>query len=240
MLRIGGKDSPTPRRACNAVANRLTRPWPTYLRSQPGRKSQRAASSAAAWVCSNSQLGSFGGLPAGRPYDGPGRGALIRWRITRRFDRSQHPDAWLNRRWRACAGAAVLSLAQQYRYSGTNARTDFARRNRGGARRPLEKFGELRPTCSKAHAARAFAPPINRRSSQDGRQERKDTPSAAPAAASHGRDAERRRRRIPMRDEQHDGSISRAHRHAFTRWNRRTSSAGTRSYLKGLLRPFKG
>jgi len=85
-------------------------------------------------------------------------------------------ERWLNDG--AHALRSLFSLAQQYRYSGTT-RDDFAAKN-AAARAALEKFGELPTDVLEGTRRSRFAPPINRRSSQDGKQERTDTPSAAP------------------------------------------------------------
>jgi len=62
--------------------------------------------------------------------------------------------------------AACLSLAQQYRYSGTT-RDDFAARN-AAARAALEKFGELPQDVLEGTRRSRFAPPIARRTNKPG------------------------------------------------------------------------
>ena len=130
----------------------------------------------------NSQLG-FMAVYLLADYDDLAR-RLILAHHTALIDRSTL-ERWLNDG--AHALHSLFSLAQQYRYSGTT-RDDFAAKN-AAARAALEKFGELPTDVLKGTRRSRFAPPINRRSSQDGRQERTDTPSAAPADETTENDA---------------------------------------------------
>lgn len=69
-------------------------------------------------------------------------------------------ERWLNEG--AHALRSLFSLAQQYRYSGTQ-RDDFAAKN-AAARNAIEKFGELPQDVLEGTRRSRFAPPISRRS----------------------------------------------------------------------------
>ncbi|MCW2478018.1 PFL_4669 family integrating conjugative element protein [Candidatus Symbiopectobacterium sp. NZEC135] len=68
-------------------------------------------------------------------------------------------ERWLNDG--AHALRSLFSLAQQYRYSGTQ-RDDFAANN-AAARTAVEKFGELPQDVLEGTYRSRFAPPLNRR-----------------------------------------------------------------------------
>lgn len=122
----------------------------------------------------NSQLG-FMAVYLLADYDDLAR-RLILAHHTALIDRSTL-ERWLNDG--AHALRSLFSLAQQYRYSGT-ARDDFAAKN-AAARAALEKFGELPSDVLEGTRRSRFAPPINRRSLHDGKPEKVESPSAAPA-----------------------------------------------------------
>jgi integrating conjugative element protein (TIGR03761 family) len=86
-------------------------------------------------------------------------------------------ERWLNDG--AHALRSLFSMAQQYRYSGTQ-RDDFAANN-AAARAALDKYGELPQDVLEGTRRSRFAPPIQRRSPLTGRQARTETPVAAPA-----------------------------------------------------------
>ncbi|HCE5826590.1 TPA: TIGR03761 family integrating conjugative element protein [Pseudomonas aeruginosa] len=74
---------------------------------------------------------------------------------------------------------SLFSLAQQYRYSGTQ-RDDFAANN-AAARAALEKYGELPKDVLEGTRRSRFAPPLIRRSPPASAASRSGTPNAAPA-----------------------------------------------------------
>ena len=86
-------------------------------------------------------------------------------------------ERWLNDG--AHALRSLFSLAQQYKYSGTQ-RDDFAANN-AAARAAREKYGELPQDVLEGTRRSRFAPPIQRRSPLGGRQPRTETPTVAPA-----------------------------------------------------------
>lgn len=130
----------------------------------------------------NSQLG-FMAVYLLADYDDLAR-RLILAHHTALIDRSTL-ERWLNDG--AHALRSLFSLAQQYRYSGTT-RNDFAAKN-AAARAALEKFGELPTDVLEGTRRSRFAPPINRRSSQDVKPEKVENPSAAPADEATDDDA---------------------------------------------------
>src|SRR3546814_6869529 len=71
-------------------------------------------------------------------------------------------ERWLNDG--AHALRSLFSLAQQYRYSGTQ-RDDFAAKN-AAARAAIEKFGELPQDVLEGTRRSRFAPPIDRKSTR--------------------------------------------------------------------------
>lgn len=85
-------------------------------------------------------------------------------------------ERWLNDG--AHALRSLFSLAQQYRYSGT-CRDDYAANN-AAARAAREKFGELPQDVLEGTRRSRFAPPINRRSSQNSSSQ-EGTTDTAPA-----------------------------------------------------------
>lgn len=92
-------------------------------------------------------------------------------------------ERWLNDG--AHALRSLFSMAQQYRYSGTQ-RDDFAANN-AAARAAREKYGELPQDVLEGTRRSRFAPPIQRRSPLSGRPTRTEPPIAAPADdASNG------------------------------------------------------
>jgi len=91
-------------------------------------------------------------------------------------------ERWLHEG--AHALRSLFSLAQQYRYSGTQ-RDDFASQN-AAARAAIEKFGELPQDVLEGTRRSRFAPPIVRRGqplSSHVQADAGDTPSAASEAS---------------------------------------------------------
>ena len=105
----------------------------------------------------NAQLG-FAAVYLLADYDEIAR-KLILAHHTALIDRSTM-ERWLNDG--AHALRSLFSLAQQYRYSGTQ-RDDFAAKN-AAARAAIEKFGELPQDVLEGTRRSRFAPPIVRRS----------------------------------------------------------------------------
>jgi integrating conjugative element protein (TIGR03761 family) len=85
-------------------------------------------------------------------------------------------ERWLNDG--AHALRSLFSMAQQYRYSGTQ-RDDFAANN-AAARAAREKYGELPQDVLEGTRRSRFAPPIQRRSPLGGRPARTETPTPVP------------------------------------------------------------
>lgn len=104
----------------------------------------------------NAQLG-FAAVYLLADYDEIAR-KLILAHHTALIDRSTL-ERWLNEG--AHALRSLFSLAQQYRYSGTQ-RDDFAAKN-AAARAAIEKFGELPQDVLEGTRRSRFAPPIVRR-----------------------------------------------------------------------------
>jgi hypothetical protein len=108
-------------------------------------------------------------------YDNVAR-RLILAHHTALIDRSTL-ERWLNDG--AHALRSLFSMAQQYRYSGTQ-RDDFAANN-AAARAAREKYGELPRDVLEGTRRSRFAPPIQRRSPLSGRPTRTEASIAAPA-----------------------------------------------------------
>ncbi len=87
-------------------------------------------------------------------------------------------ERWLNDG--AHALRSLFSLAQQYKYSGTQ-RDDFAANN-AAARAAREKFGELPQDVLEGTRRSRFAPPIARRTPIGARVPARKLPSDAPIA----------------------------------------------------------
>lgn len=85
-------------------------------------------------------------------------------------------ERWLNDG--AHALRSLFSMAQQYRYTGTQ-RDDFAANN-AAARAAREKYGEVPQDVLEGTRRSRFAPPIQRRSPLSGKQTRAEAPVAAP------------------------------------------------------------
>jgi integrating conjugative element protein (TIGR03761 family) len=123
----------------------------------------------------NSQLG-FMAVYLLADYDDLAR-RLILAHHTALIDRSTL-ERWLNDG--AHALRSLFSLAQQYKYSGTQ-RDDFAANN-AAARAAREKYGELPQDVLQGTRRSRFAPPINRRSPLGTRQANNTHPATVPAS----------------------------------------------------------
>ncbi len=85
---------------------------------------------------------------------------------------------------------SAFTLAQKYRYTGAS-RDDFAANN-AVARSALEKYGELPRDVLEGTRRSRFAPPIQKRSARDGREdldESSDESSTEPFESPEPRDA---------------------------------------------------
>ncbi|CAM8819854.1 PFL_4669 family integrating conjugative element protein [Burkholderia pseudomallei] len=102
-------------------------------------------------------------------------------------------ERWLNDG--AHALRSLFSLAQQYRYSGTQ-RDDFAANN-AAARAAIEKFGELPQDVLEGTRRSRFAPPIVRRSGLAQRPAPTSIPTEPAAAITDASPA------MPADDDQH-------------------------------------
>ncbi|ERY96133.1 PFL_4669 family integrating conjugative element protein [Pseudomonas aeruginosa] len=124
----------------------------------------------------NAQLG-FMAVYLLADYDDLAR-KLILAHHTALIDRSTM-ERWLNEG--AHALRSLFSLAQQYRYSGTQ-RDDFAANN-AAARAALEKFGPLPQDVLEGTRRSRFGPPLARRGQPQVRTEDRAS-TAAPSAAA--------------------------------------------------------
>jgi integrating conjugative element protein (TIGR03761 family) len=93
-------------------------------------------------------------------------------------------ERWLNDG--AHALRSLFSLAQQYKYSGTQ-RDDFASNN-AAARAAREKFGEVPQDVLEGTRRSRFAPPLSRRSPLGGRQVSTKRQAVTPAAEGDAED----------------------------------------------------
>ena len=132
----------------------------------------------------NAQLG-FAAVYLLADYDDLAR-KLILAHHTALIDRSTM-ERWLDEG--AHALRSLFSLAQQYRYSGTQ-RDDFAANN-AAARAALEKFGPLPQDVLEGTRRSRFAPPVVRRGQlRTGTQARASAPAdPAPETLTQGEDA---------------------------------------------------
>lgn len=123
----------------------------------------------------NAQLG-FMAVYLLADYDDLAR-RLILAHHTALIDRSTL-ERWLNEG--AHALRSLFSMAQQYKYSGTQ-RDDFAANN-AAARAALEKYGPLPQDVLEGTRRSRFAPPLVRRPPQGAAQARLRPPPDAPAS----------------------------------------------------------